>query len=101
LICRFCEQWNPDGAARCSFCHNAPGATDDETSAAQRAFAVASPPQAARPDPVAPPARTPTLRRSTARRREAQPKAMLVALAAGALLGGFALLVLARACGGH
>jgi hypothetical protein len=29
LICRFCDQWNPDGAARCVFCNNSVDAKED------------------------------------------------------------------------
>jgi hypothetical protein len=31
LICRFCSQWNPDEALRCSFCANLARATEDAT----------------------------------------------------------------------
>jgi hypothetical protein len=33
LICRFCNQWNPDGALRCCFCNNLSEATQDQTRA--------------------------------------------------------------------
>ena len=31
MICRFCQQWNPDPATRCCFCGNALDATEDAT----------------------------------------------------------------------
>jgi len=31
LICRFCEQWNPDSANRCCFCDNPADAVEDGT----------------------------------------------------------------------
>jgi len=31
LICRFCQQWNPEEAIRCSFCNNAVQANEDLT----------------------------------------------------------------------
>ena len=31
MICRFCSQWNPESAVRCSFCNNRTDATEDAT----------------------------------------------------------------------
>jgi hypothetical protein len=31
VLCRFCSQWNPEGALRCCFCNNLSGATQDQT----------------------------------------------------------------------
>ena len=103
MICRVCEQWNPDGAERCSFCHNAPGAAADETGSAERHFAATSPPRADLPAVAvaAPPASAPARGGRSARRQAATPGATLVAWAAGVLVGGFVLLILARACGGR
>jgi hypothetical protein len=31
LICRFCQQWNPEVSTRCCFCNNLLAATEDAT----------------------------------------------------------------------
>jgi hypothetical protein len=36
MLCRFCKQWNPDGAKRCCFCQNDLEATEDATAAHPR-----------------------------------------------------------------
>ena len=38
MICRFCAQWNPDSASRCSFCDNAADAAEDTTRDGQPAY---------------------------------------------------------------
>ena len=41
MICRYCGQWNPDEAMRCSFCTNAKDALEDSTAEVRRSQAHA------------------------------------------------------------
>lgn len=99
MICHFCDQWNPRGALRCSFCGNPPGAEADATDAAPRAYGSTLPPlapaaaglQARRPASGAPD-------RGSARRHPTASSATVNVLWTCAIVGGIALLVAVARC---
>jgi hypothetical protein len=70
LNCRYCGQWNPDEAARCSFCANAKDGLEDATVApratsVQAAATLPAPPgEPALPDPLQVRGQDPELRRA-------------------------------------